>query len=66
MVIRGSFFKELLKIQRRLWRNAAGRRFAGRRGGGNVQRKILLENKLLYPITQICSIKVLIVRETLR
>lgn len=47
MVMRGSFFKELLKIQRRLWRNAAGRRFAGRRGGGNVQRKILLEKQII-------------------
>ena len=27
MVMRGSFLKELLKIQRRLLRNAAGRRF---------------------------------------
>ena len=42
MVMRGSFLKELLKIQRRLLRNAAGRR-----GGGNVQRKILLEKQII-------------------
>ena len=36
MVMRGSFFKELLKIQRRLWRNAAGRQ--------EVQRKRAAED----------------------
>lgn len=41
--MRGSFFKELLKIQRRLWRNAAGRRFCRQEG----RRKILLEKQII-------------------